>query len=436
MGKHKGTISLQTNHSQHNDPFVELLAGTTAEIGEQFFETLVKHLAQTFEAQFALVTELVPEKAGHVRTLAFSAHGKAIENIEYQVKGTPCEGVYDNGLTYVKANLQALFPDDDDLVNMGVNSYLGMPLNNLLGESIGHICVLGVNALAEHDHAKDYLKIFAARASAEMLRIKADKQLVAQREGLAQLVDEKTHELTHAKEAAESANRAKTEFLARMSHELKTPLHAISGFSQLMIEETAGELNSVYKEYADSMHTASKHLQSIIDELLDFSMIEIGKIKTFIAPCQVKKVIDSCIQIVDRKADEKNISITYANDIDNNAMIMVDESRLQEIIINLLTNAIKYNHDDGSVIIDIKRTDKNKVSISITDDGMGISKIEQAKVFTEFERLHADDQCIEGTGIGLAITKRLVEHMDGSISLQSKLGQGSSFTVEFPVAID
>jgi len=417
--------------SKPHDPFFDLLAGTTAETGEKFFHNFVKHLAQTYHAQFALVTELLEDTPGTARTLAFHAHGNNMKNFEYKLQDTPCECVYENGLLYLKSGLQEQFPDDHDLVEMGVHSYLGMPLYAKDGSKIGHICVLGINPVAESASAIDYLHIFASRAGAELERIKVERQLLNQREKLAQMVDEQTVELRISKELAEAANRAKTDFLARMSHELKTPLHAITGFSQLMKEETAGRLNPVYKEYVDSTLSASYHLKSIIDELLDFSVLEIGKLKTNIKPHTIKPLIDDSIRMVTNKAREKGISIHYDEQSDNAAQIMVDDARLREIMINLLTNGIKYNHENGSITINVQATE-NSYCISITDTGTGISKVEQAKVFNEFERLNADQDCIEGTGIGLAITKRLVEHMQGTIGLESQLGRGSTFWVEFP----
>lgn len=417
-----------------HDPFFDLLAGTTAETGESFFRNFVKHLAQTYQAQFALVTELMAEQPGRARTLAFYAHGSEMENFDYSLKDTPCECVYKEGLSYFDIDVQNKFPNDPDLVEMGVNSYLGMPLYDRTGDKIGHICVLGINPLADRDYATDYLQIFSSRASAELERIKADRKLLEQRELLTQMVDEQTEELRLSKEQAEAANRAKTEFLARMSHELKTPLHAIAGFTQLMKEETAGSLNSVYKEYVDSTLSASGHLKNIIDELLDFSVLEIGKLKTNIQSHGIKSITDDAIRMVSNKAREKEISIGYAAQAVDTASIMVDNARLSEIVINLLTNAIKYNVDEGSITIDIQPAADQYIRIAVSDSGPGIPKVEQAKVFEEFERLNADQDCIEGTGIGLAITKRLVEHMNGRIGLESRLGRGSTFWVEFPAA--
>lgn len=417
-----------------HDPFFDLLAGTTAETGESFFQNFVRHLAQTYRAQFALVTELLEDDQEMARTLAFFAHGNSADNFEYALQDTPCECVYQNGLSYFANGLQEQFSKDTDLVDMGVNSYLGMPLYAKDGAKIGHICVLGINPLADNDYGTDYMQIFASRAGAELERIKADRKLLEQRDMLTQMVDEQTEELRISKEQAEAANRAKTEFLARMSHELKTPLHAISGFSQLMKEETAGKLNPVYREYIDSTLSASGHLKNIIDELLDFSVLEIGKLKTNIKSHIIKPIIDDSMRMVSAKASEKGVEIFYSETTDHHARILVDAARLSEIIINLLTNAIKYNHDDGKICIDIKPTSDGYHRLSVTDTGPGISKLEQARVFEEFERLDADRDCIEGTGIGLAITKRLVEHMNGRIGLESKLGRGSTFWVEFPIA--
>ncbi len=430
----KRTSTLKISKYKQHDPFMYLLAGTTAVTGEGFFRHFVEHLAKTYQAQYALATELVPGKTDTVKTLAFYAHNTQMENFEYCIKSTPCSSVHSHGLSYFSADLQKLFPDDPDLVEMGVNSYLGMPLYSREGGKLGHICVLGANPLGEHEFAEAYLKIFSSRASAELERIYLERELIHQRESLSDMVDEQTAQLREAKDIAEQANKAKTEFLARMSHELKTPLNAIYGFSQLMNEGAAGELNQVYKGYAHDILSASSHLKNIISDLLDFSVIEIGKLKINISSCPLKEAIDDCIQMVTNRASEHNIHIQLADSADTDLAVLADISRLKEVILNLLTNAIKYNNDDGEITIDIQSTYNKYVRVSVIDTGPGISKVEQARVFEEFERLHADDDCIEGTGIGLALTRRLVEHMDGRIGLDSKLGRGSTFWFELPVA--
>ena len=138
--------------------------------------------------------------------------------------------------------------------------------------------------------------------------------------------------------------------------------------------------------------------------------------------------------MVKPRANDHQIDIQFADTADMNLAVLADPSRLKEIILNLLTNAIKYNHHNGSITVDMQPFDKQYARVTITDTGPGISKVEQARVFDEFERLNADNDCIEGTGIGLALTRRLVEHMDGHIGLNSKLGKGSSFWFELPAA--
>ena len=430
----KKQVAITAAPSVEQNPFLDLLSGTSDVVGEAFFSHFAKHLARTYDAQFALVTELMPGDATSVRTLAFYAHDQPMQNFEYELKDTPCGCVYDEGLCYFKTDLQTHFPKDTDLVEMGVNSYLGIPLLNKHGEKFGHICVLGAKPVGEGTHATDYLKIFSSRAAAELERIQLERELNHHRDELITMVDEQTAELRYAKDLAEKANRAKTEFLARMSHELKTPLNAIYGFSQLMQEETAGKLNPVYKGYVQDTLSASRHLKNIINDLLDFSIIEIGKLKITIGSCPLKNSIDECIQMVINRANHHQIQIKFADKADTQLAVLADNSRLKEIIINLLTNAIKYNQESGQIHIDIQNADNKYVRVSVIDTGPGISKVEQSRVFNEFERLGADQDCIEGTGIGLALTKRLVEHMDGRIGLQSKLGQGSTFWFELPVA--
>lgn len=432
MAKKPATLH-PTSTINHN-PFMDLLAGISTVTGEDFFQNFVEHMAKTYQAQYALVTELLPGKPDTVKTLAFYAHDNHMANFEYRLQDTPCACAYENDLTKINLDLQQRFPKDSELVEMGVNSYLGMPLYNKNGLKIGHICILGTHPVGDYDYADDYLKIFSSRAGAELERLLVERDLIHQRQQLSSMVDEQTSELRSAKNLAEQANHAKTEFLARMSHELKTPLNAIHGFTQLMHEETAGELNAVYKGYIGYTLTASKHLKNIIDDLLDFSVIEIGKLKINITACPVKEAINECIPMVTGRADSRGITIQLADDAGLSLIVLADPSRLNEIIINLLTNAIKYNHEDGQISINVQPSDATFVRVSVTDTGPGIPKVDQARIFNEFERLSTSEDCVEGTGLGLALTKRLTEHMDGRIGIESKLGKGSTFWFELPVA--
>lgn len=237
-------------------------------------------------------------------------------------------------------------------------------------------------------------------------------------------------ELNAARIAAEEANRAKSEFLSSMSHELRTPLNAILGFSQLM--ELDKNLPADHKEAVHEMLKAGNHLLQLINEILDLSKIEAGRVELSIEPVEVAPLVDECLTLTRSLADKRGISVNHA--CPSGAMVRADRTRLKQIILNLMSNAIKYNRDDGQVRISLLPSADSMYRIEVTDTGPGISPERMKELFQPFSRLGAEASNIEGTGIGLTITRRLVEIMGGSVNVVSKVGEGSTFGIELPQA--
>ena len=416
-----------------NSIFQNLLAGTAPEIGESFFNVFVQHLAQAYDAEFAFLNELVKSDPMTVRTLAFWQKGCLAENFEYQVKNTPCEQVYTSGLTYFPAGLQKQFANDKELVEMDVHSYLGIPLVSHGGETLGHICVLGNKAVGENEHAKEILNAFAARAAAELERIKLEQEIIRQRDSLKVLVDEKTAELKNAKQLAEHASRAKSELISRMSHELRTPLHAIIGFAEITRDSAKNSTSETIIHNMDVVLESSWRLVSLIEDVLNFSKIDSEGFEKNIQLCNLFDILRVSIDNVKPRANKKSVFIEIADNNEPQINLLTDQLHLIQIFTNILENAIKFNRNNGKVFISVK-THNDIVKISITDTGKGINSDDQTRVFEQFERLSADKECIQGTGIGLAITKRLVEHLGGSIGIESDGENGTTFWLEFLLA--
>jgi|GEM_PF-3416126 len=247
-------------------------------------------------------------------------------------------------------------------------------------------------------------------------------------------------QLEHAKEKAEAANRTKSTFLANTSHELRTPLNAIIGFADLMMAEVHGKLEpegrEQYKDYAKDIHNSGKHLLEIINDILDLSKAEAGKIEVHITEVGIKRLVQEALSMVNKKADNRGIELK--NKIGASIpKIYIDRIRLKQIIVNLLSNAIKFTEEGGVVYIEVEQEkvrDQKFVNISIIDNGIGISDENQIKIFKNFEQVENKmNRNYEGTGLGLALSRNLAQLMGGDISLQSKLGVGSSFTVKLPV---
>jgi len=236
-------------------------------------------------------------------------------------------------------------------------------------------------------------------------------------------------DLIEAKTMAEKASKAKTEFLSSMSHELRTPLNAILGYSQLF--ELDQSLGKKHQTNAHAIHTAGKHLLILIDEILDLSRIETGNIDLSIEVVSLEAVIKDSVDWVSEMAESHGVTINFNPKACRGVMIEADAIRLKQVFLNLLSNAVKYNREGGIVSINSTLDGKGLVSISITDTGIGISTDQLGDLFEPFNRLGAELTKIEGTGIGLVITKRLVDLMQGELLVDSNPGEGSTFSVRF-----
>ena len=240
---------------------------------------------------------------------------------------------------------------------------------------------------------------------------------------------QRTMELSVAMAEAERANMAKSEFLSRMSHELRTPLNAILGFGQLL------ELAALPDDQGDNVHEvlhAGRHLLELINEVLDLARIESGKFTISLEPLALQVLIGDCLALIRPQAEARGIVIDAAEH-DCRCQVRADRTRLKQVLLNLLSNAVKYNSPLGRISVTCV-AQGDHVQIRVSDTGAGLTPKQLARLFKPFERLDADSTDIEGTGIGLALSKRLVEMMDGEIGVESTPGIGSTFWVSLAQA--
>jgi PAS domain S-box-containing protein len=268
------------------------------------------------------------------------------------------------------------------------------------------------------------------------LLIEAEQRLTQMNAELERRVIERTADLISARDAAERANRAKSEFLSRMSHELRTPLNAILGFAQILQLRPGHELAADAREQMRAIETAGWHLLQLINEVLDLSRIESGAMTVAREAVDLAAVAAECVAMAEPLAQRQRVRIV--NHATEPHPVLGDATRLKQVLMNLLSNAIKYNHADGSVSLALRRLtagrDRGRVELAVTDTGRGFSDEQLRSLYQPFNRLGAEGDAIEGTGIGLVVTKRLVELMGGSLELQTRLGAGSVFTLLLPAA--
>ncbi len=236
--------------------------------------------------------------------------------------------------------------------------------------------------------------------------------------------------LARAKTEAERANQAKSEFLSRMSHDLRTPLNVILGFAQLLEAETQaeGRLDEIRQ-----ILKGGDHLLGLINEVLDIGRIETGQLSLSPEPLSVAELLEHTLGLVRPIADRHGVTLVDPGDRFGHAHILADRQRCHEVLLNLLSNAVKYNRPGGRVTVSAVESPGGRLRVAVTDTGAGIRPEKLASMFRPFERLGAEQTSIEGTGLGLALSKGLVEAMGGTIGVESVVDEGTTFWVEFPL---
>jgi len=240
--------------------------------------------------------------------------------------------------------------------------------------------------------------------------------------------------LERAKLDAETANRAKTEFLSSMSHELRTPMNAVLGYAQLLLQNKKEPISTRQQRQINQILKSGQHLLNLINDILDLSRIESGRVELALKDLELEKIINECLSLVEAMATRNHITIQNQTRHKPALTVHCDDVRLKQALVNLLSNAIKFNRPGGRVIIDQEKRRDGAVRISITDTGNGIPASRHRELFEPFSRLDATQRGIEGTGIGLAISKQLIERMGGRVGFTSESGVGSTFWIEVPSA--
>ncbi len=259
----------------------------------------------------------------------------------------------------------------------------------------------------------------------ELLKTFATQSVLAiQNARLFREIEEKSAEL-------EVANRHKSEFLANMSHELRTPLNAVIGFSEVLIDRMFGELNDKQEEYLQDILSSGRHLLSLINDILDLSKIEAGRMELELGSFDLPVALDNALTLVRERASRHGITLGVSVD-PGIGEIVADERKVKQVLVNLLSNAVKFTPEGGKVTMSVVRAD-GSVEIAVSDTGIGIAQDDQEAIFEEFRQVGSDyTRKREGTGLGLPLARRFVELHGGRIWVKSEVGKGSTFTFSIP----
>jgi len=322
------------------------------------------------------------------------------------------------------------FPDG----HTDMDTFLGTPII-FRDTMLGIIYISGKTtggAFTEQD--EEIFESMAAHAAVAVNNARLYEQIKRFNEELEDMIRERTRELEEAVNAARIANNAKSEFLANMSHELRTPLNAIIGFAQLLGETYFGPLTEKQSEFIENILVSSQHLLNLINDILDLSKVEAGKMELEISEVDIANLLENSLIMIKEKAMKHNIILEVNIDDVRGMTIRADDRKLKQIMFNLLSNAAKYTPDGGAITVSASPGDR-ELTISVTDTGMGISPEFQEKIFEEFYQLnneHAGKS--PGTGLGLSLVKRFVEMHDGRVWVESE-GEGSGSTFGFTLPL-
>lgn len=548
--------------------FRAVVEGTSKATGEAFFQHLVKHLANALGTRYALAAELLPNDDSRAQTLAVWANGRLIPNFEYDLAGTPSENVVNHGACFYASGVQALFPDDRMIAEMGAESYVGCPLIDANGQAAGLLVVLDTYSVLENPLITSLLEVFSARAASEMERRRFERIIEKQAKRMralhevitdAGLSDEETiagllckgcqllkvnvgvishiegnnyfvehawgmeagkclrlddtlcgnvirnnqtlavshasksdfrdhprvregvesyiatplwirnclygtvrfsgpdprkepyddsdkdfieviarllggilsrmaigREMAAAKKQAESASLAKSSFLANMSHEIRTPMNSILGFLELVLEDPS--LSAHLRKHLTTAHHSASGLLGLINDILDISKLETGKLTIAQRPFNLLQLIQEVIETIDIKVREKGLELTVDFHPSVSRSVICDPLRLRQILINLVGNAVKFTEKGGVAIRIMPAEDEDQLHFMIEDTGIGIPADQVSLIFEPFAQADTSTtRRFGGTGLGTTIAKELVELMGGRIWVESEKSKGSTF---------
>jgi signal transduction histidine kinase/ActR/RegA family two-component response regulator len=394
------------------------------------FEQMLQILIELTDSSFGFIGELVGREDGDPYLKIFAITDQAKKAIPKADQGDLNLQCHDpkTVLGYIVNSGEPILSNDKnfDLRCEGlpkerpnIKGFMGVPL--YIGNQIA-----GIFCIANRAKGYDIELLTALEpvitAAAQMIDALQSRRARA----------ETQEQLERAKEQAESANKAKTEFLSSMSHELRTPMNAVLGFAQLMQYNPKVPLHPVQADHVEQIIKAGNHLLELINEVLDLSRIEAGRVNLSVETLDIHEVAEDCIAYISPLAARRGLELSADIPAPGQISVSADRMRFRQVLLNLLSNAVKYNVHGGSVELLITHDEQGLVRCCVIDDGPGIDKDKQEEMFEPFSRLGAECTDIEGTGIGLTISRKLTQLMGGQLGFESELGKGSKFWVDLP----
>lgn len=537
---------------------IQSIVRGTAAVGEPFFRSLVLELAAALQVRYCFVGQLLPGEPERIHTVAVAVGGAIAENFDYDLQDSPCSTVVGQSLLCYPDHVQAQFPEDPLLAELGVESYMGVPLFTATGQPMGLAAVMDDKPMGETELGRNLLTIFAARAGAELERLQAEQTLresetryralvetsedaifqadpqgrflfinttgarnlgrsveemtgltvdevfqTAQAEKIRQILAEvracraprvielpipvgdrilhtytvltpllgedgqvvsvmgvardvterkkaeedtlrlnleleqrvsaRTSELSQANASLARAARLKDEFLANMSHELRTPLTSVLSLAEALQFGVYGPLAKKQVKALNSIRQSGRHLLELINDILDLSKMEAGRVELQFGPVQVDRVCQASMHFVRLLAHKKSQCLSFQHDLAVQAFV-ADERRVKQILVNLLSNAVKFTPDGGAIGLEVAGDrEHGMVRFTVWDTGIGIAPADLTRLFQPFTQLDSRlGREYHGTGLGLSLVQGMAELHGGGVSVESDEGQGSRFTVTLP----